>query len=162
MAGILSRLFIVVSVVVFAVVVATFSAKSRDRVETGLLDCIVEGGSGFIFKSTKDLRCEFRRINGDIEPYFGVIRKYGVDIGSTSGGIIRWVVLAPTLKVDEGALSGNYAGISAEATVGVGLGANALIGGFDSSIALQPFSVQSQQGLNFAVGVAELELRSAF
>jgi hypothetical protein len=41
----------------------------------------------------------------------------------------------------------------------LGVGANALIGGSENSIALQPVSVQAQQGLNVAVGVAALSLR---
>ena len=58
-----------------------------------------------------------------------------------------------------GALAGGYAGVSAEATAGLGIGANALLGGSNKSIALQPLSVQGQEGLNIAVGVAELRLR---
>ena len=42
----------------------------------------------------------------------------------------------------------------------MGVGANALIGGSDKSIVLQPLSVQSQQGLNIAAGVASLQLRA--
>jgi hypothetical protein len=45
--------------------------------------------------------------------------------------------------------------------VGVGVGANALIGGSSKSIVLQPLSVQAQEGLNIAAGVASLELRAA-
>ncbi len=57
--------------------------------------------------------------------------------------------------------AGNYGGVSAEATVGLGVGANALVGGSNDSIALQPLSLQGQQGLNVAVGVSQLKLRSA-
>lgn len=135
-------------------------AGAQDRVEIGLLDCVVSGGSGFIFGSTKDLRCEFQHVDGALEPYFGVIKKFGIDIGSTDSSVIRWAVLAPKRELGAGVLAGDYVGISAEATVGVGLGANALLGGSGKSIALQPFSVQSQSGLNFAIGVAGLELRS--
>ena len=39
------------------------------------------------------------------------------------------------------------------------LGANALIGGSNNTIALQPVSVQGQTGLSVAAGVAGLELR---
>ena len=42
----------------------------------------------------------------------------------------------------------------------VGGGANALLGGSDRSIALQPLSITTQQGLNLAVAVAALELRT--
>jgi len=68
-------------------------------------------------------------------------------------------MLAPSKDVPAGALAGNYAGVSAEATADLGIGANALLGGSNKSIALQPLSVQGQEGLNVAVGVAELRLR---
>jgi len=70
-----------------------------------------------------------------------------------------WTVLAPSSDVASGALAGNYGGVSAEATVGLGVGANALVGGSEHSIVLQPVSVQAQQGLNVAVGVLALSLR---
>ena len=136
------------------------ATRAQERVEIGLLDCVVGSGRGFIFGSTKDLHCEFRATDGYVEPYFGAIKKYGLDIGSTDSSVIRWAVLAPTRNYEPGVLDGEYVGVSAEATVGVGLGANALVGGFGKSFALQPFSVQSQSGLNFALGVAELDLRS--
>jgi hypothetical protein len=63
--------------------------------------------------------------------------------------------------VGRGSLAGSYVGASAEATVGAGLGANVLVGGFQRSVALQPVSVSGQTGLNFALGVGDLELRPA-
>jgi hypothetical protein len=58
-------------------------------------------------------------------------------------------------------VGGNYAGGSASATVGIGVGANALIGGSGNTIALQPVSVQGQTGLSAAAGIADMELRAA-
>ena len=69
-----------------------------------------------------------------------------------------WTVLASNDNPDASALAGRYKGVSANAAVGVGLGANALIGGNSNSIALQPLSVQAQTGVNIAVGVAGLRL----
>ena len=43
--------------------------------------------------------------------------------------------------------------------MGLGVGANALVGGSNNSVALQPVSVQGQQGLNVAVGISQLQLR---
>ena len=60
-----------------------------------------------------------------------------------------------------GTLAGVYSGATAEATIAVGLGANALVGGSNRTVALQPLSVTGQTGLNLAVGVASLELRPA-
>jgi len=90
----------------------------------------------------------------------GVISKFGLDIGATSGGQMIWVVYSPTNRI-YGALAGVYTGATAEATVAVGLGANALVGGSNRTIALQPLSVTGQTGLNLAAGVASLELRPA-
>ena len=60
-----------------------------------------------------------------------------------------------------GALAGDYVGASGEATVGVGVGANVLVGGNNRTVALQPVSVQGQTGLNLAVGVSGLTLQPA-
>jgi hypothetical protein len=57
-----------------------------------------------------------------------------------------------------GTLSNTYAGVSGDAAIGIGLGANVLVGGSNRSIALQPLSVQAEAGLNLALGVAGLEL----
>lgn len=138
-------------------------AQNIDRVELGVLNCAVEGGSGFIFGSTKDLRCTFTPADRDRleETYFGVISKYGLDIGSTQKGVISWAVLAPTEDAHQpGALAGDYSGVSAEATAGVGLGANVLLGGSNETYALQPLSVSAQTGLNFALAVSQMQLRS--
>ena len=73
---------------------------------------------------------------------------------------MSWAVFAPG-QVGKGALAGTYAGATADASFAVGLGANVLVGGSNKSIALQPLSVQAQTGLNFAAGVAKLQLKRA-
>jgi hypothetical protein len=92
--------------------------------------------------------------------YVGSITKFGLDLGATAGGEMVWAVFAPTNR-KFGALAGDYGGATAEATVGVGLGANVLVGGSDRTVALQPVSVQGQAGLNVAAGVTDLRLRPA-
>jgi outer membrane protein OmpA-like peptidoglycan-associated protein len=57
-------------------------------------------------------------------------------------------------------LDGDYVGATAGATVGVGIGANALIGGGNKSIALQPLSFEGNTGLNVAAGVGALSLHA--
>jgi hypothetical protein len=68
-------------------------------------------------------------------------------------------VFAPTERLGVGDLAGNYAGAQGSASVGVGVGANVLVGGSANSIALQPLSLQGSTGLSVAVGLAGLELR---
>jgi subtilisin family serine protease len=130
-------------------------------VKVGTLTCNVSSGWGFVFGSSKDLHCTFRGNHSHGEHYTGVIQKFGVDIGYTEGGVLVWGVFAPASDIRQGALEGEYAGATASATVGVGLGANVLIGGLDKSIALQPLSVEGNQGLNVAAGVGAITLKSA-
>lgn len=128
-------------------------------VKVGTLTCDVAAGAGFVFGSTKDLTCTYQPTPARVERYAGTISKWGVDIGYTGKGKLVWAVLAPTSDVRPGALEGEYAGAAAQAAVGVGLGANALVGGFDKSIALQPLSVQGTTGLNVAAGIGSISLK---
>jgi len=54
----------------------------------------------------------------------------------------------------------DHADASAGATVGIGAGANFLVGGSDRAFTLRPVSVEAQTGLNIAIGVSEFQLRS--
>jgi hypothetical protein len=118
----------------------------------------VSSGWGFILGSSKDLRCTFHPTKASGEHYDGSVKKFGVDIGYTNGGVIIWAVFAPTSDLKHGALAGEYAGATASASVGVGLGANVLVGGFDKSIALQPVSIEGNTGLNVAAGIGAIDL----
>jgi len=127
-------------------------------VQIGTLTCNVSGSLGLILTSQKSMLCTFRNTRGLRETYTGVIRRFGLDVGATTGGQMVWSVFAAS-RAPRGALAGSYGGGSAEATLGAGLGANVLVGGSNSSIALQPVSLGGQAGLNLAVGIADLQLR---
>jgi hypothetical protein len=144
-----------------ALVALSGSAQAASGVKVGTLTCNVASGWGFVFGSSRDLHCNFRPNSHRGEHYVGSINKFGVDIGYTEGGVLVWGVFAPTSDVRAGALQGDYAGATASATVGVGLGANVLIGGLDKSIALQPLSVEGNKGLNVAAGIGAITLKSA-
>ncbi len=137
-------------------------AQKQTNVEIGVLACNVEGGVGYIFGSKKNMICTFKHATDDrVVRYSGSITKYGLDVGYTVKSSIIWAVFAPTNQVKDGDLAGNYAGVSAEATAGLGIGANVLLGGLKDSIALQPLSIQGQTGVNVAAGVTGLKLRLA-
>jgi len=125
----------------------------------GTLTCNVAGGVGFIFGSSKQLSCLFNRNNGTAERYTGEIKKFGVDIGFTKEAQIVWLVFSAG-SLAPGALAGSYGGATASGTVGVGVGANVLIGGSNRQITLQPVSVEGSKGLNVAAGIGEVELRA--
>jgi uncharacterized protein DUF992 len=137
---------------------AATPASAAPGVAVGVLNCNVAGGWGFIFGSSRDLNCVLTGTNGVSENYRGTVSKFGVDIGYTQAGVLVWTVFAPQGNLMPGALTGGYAGGTASATVGLGVGANALLGGSGNTIALQPLSITGATGLNVAAGIAALSL----
>jgi hypothetical protein len=133
------------------------SAHAQGGVAAGILTCNVSSGFGFIFGSSRRIDCVFSTTG---ERYVGSINKFGVDIGFTQAAVMVWTVFAPTARLTPGTLAGTYGGVSAGATVGVGLGAHVLVGGSHNTIALQPLSIEGNTGLNVAAGVASMTLRA--
>ena len=134
------------------------STAQAQIVQVGNLTCQVAPGAGFVVGSRKETTCTFQNVAGELEIYDGAITKIGLDIGITDGATIVWSVLAPSGRIVRGALAGTYVGVTAEATIGAGVGANALVGGFHRSITLQPLSASAQTGVSLAAGVAGLTL----
>ena len=130
------------------------------RAKVGSLACNLAPTVGLIVASHQRLSCTYRP-DGPFrrEVYVGSITTVGLDIGVKGGGHMLWAVLAPTAGFPRGALAGAYVGASADVAVGLGLGANALVGGSHRSFALQPLSVEANTGVNLAAGVSELRLR---
>src|SRR5262245_33438192 len=134
-------------------------ADAASGVNIGSLNCNVSGGVGFVFGSSKDISCVFTKPDGTAERYHGEINKYGVDIGFTAEGYMVWAVFAPG-QVAKGALAGKYGGATADVAAGLGLGANVLVGGSGSQIALQPVSIEGMTGLNVAAGFGQITLQA--
>ncbi|MGV8856435.1 MAG: DUF992 domain-containing protein [Devosia sp.] len=142
----------------------TTGAHAQDKVQIGRLECAVEGGIGLILGSSKDAVCSFYDSESaePIEVYYGKVNKVGLDIGFTEKSVIQWLVLAPTTDAyAPGSLAGEYVGVSAQASLGLGAGANVLVGGSADGFMLQPLSVQGQAGINVAVGITGFQLRTA-
>lgn len=133
---------------------------SRGGFNVGTMTCNVAGSVGFVFGSTRSMSCLFTRTDGTAERYQGTINRFGVDIGFTRESTIVWAVFAPG-ALAPGSLAGDYAGPTAQGTVGVGVGANVLLSGNANQVTLQPVSVEGSVGLNAAAGVAALSLRKA-
>lgn len=139
--------------------VAPAASAANAGVNVGTLRCEVDGGWGHVVASSRDMHCVFNPVDGRDEHYTGELSRYGIDLGYTSDATLVWAVVAPSSSMTRGALAGDYGGVSGQATVGVGLGANVLIGGFDRSIALQPLSVEGNTGLAIAAGAGVITLR---
>ena len=107
-----------------AAAVMAFGVPAKaDGVKVGVLSCHESSGWGFIFGSSKGLRCMYHH-GGYSERYNGSVSKFGVDIGYTSGAVIIWDVFAPNAGPERGALSGDYVGVQASAAAGPGAGAS--------------------------------------
>ena len=155
------RLMLGAAIAVAGLGLASAANAAPAGVRVGDLTCNVASGWGFVFGSSKDLHCTYHGNGSHYEHYTGSISKFGVDVGYTTGGVLVWGVFAPTSDMRKGALSGDYVGASAQATVGIGAGANALIGGLDKSVALQPLSVEGSKGLNVAAGIGSISLHES-
>lgn len=141
---------------------AATAASAQGRAKVGTLNCNLSPSIGFIIGSRQRVSCRY--VPGGPFPqeiYVGHFSTAGLDIGVNGGGRMIWAVFAPTNGYYRGALAGTYVGASADVAVGIGLGANALVGGSRRSIALQPLSVEANTGVNLAAGVARLRLHLA-
>ena len=133
------------------------AAPANADIRVGVLRCDVAPGVSFVIGSSKELRCAFHGEGQPRDVYRGYINRLGIDVGYTTGGRIAWWVFAPS-RPGPGALEGGYYGASAEASIVAGVGANALVGGLNNSITLQPFSLAAQGGLDAALTVSGMRL----
>ena len=107
------------------------------------------------------MRCNYAPAGaGPPQAYEGAINTLGLDIGVTAGGILAWTVFAPTQGTAAGALAGEYIGASGDIGLGLGAGANVLLGGSGRTFALQPLSLEGSIAVNIALGVSMLKLRA--
>lgn len=157
--GLLARVCRASLVLAALAVIVTAAIAQPARPVIGTLTCRGDGAIGLILGSREALQCNFETVKGNRTGYAGTLIRLGIDVGAHVDTVLIWTVLGSTTDFPADALQGKYVGASAEVSAGLGVGANALVGGSQYGIVLQPLSVQAQVGLNLAVGVAELDLR---
>lgn len=127
--------------------------------EIGWLDCVVERDIGVMLVSNTSASCKFKPTGGSTERYEGNIAKIGPQIGVTDKKLLQWKVIAINRNAYQpGSLSGDYYGVSAEASVAAGVGAHVLGGGLGGNFVLQPLLAQQQAGLNAAASITRFTL----
>lgn len=144
----------------FAAAAYAAPASAADRVNAGVLVCNAGAAIGMIIESKQELSCTYTPANNaPVQRYAGTIQTVGIDLGVTGGGVMTWGVLAvDKAPVAAGALAGPYGGVTGNVALGVGVGANVLVGS-SNSYALNPVSVEGNVGASLALGVAGLTLR---
>ena len=129
--------------------------------QVGVLTCRLNPSIGFVIAGHQSMECTYQMAGPfPPQPYQGAFNMIGLNVGVTAGGILSWTVFAPTTGMPAGALAGEYVGASADVGLGVGAGANILLGGSGRSFALQTLSVEGSVAVNIAVGVSMLTLRA--
>ena len=145
------------------IVVAPASAHAQTPktwTQAGILTCKLNPSIGFIIAGHQSMECRYAPSDGSPpQAYEGALNTVGIDFGITAGGILGWAVLAPTAGIPAGALAGEYVGASGDLGIGIGAGANVLIGGSARTVALQPVSLEGSIAVNVALGVSGLKLR---
>jgi hypothetical protein len=128
--------------------------------QVGSLSCKVNPNIGFVIAGHQPMECLFTPNDPSLpQAYDGAINTVGLNIGISTGGVLGWAVFAPTTGIPAGALAGDYVGVSGDIGIGVGAGANVLLGGSGRTFALQPLSLQGSIALNVVLGVSSLTLR---
>jgi hypothetical protein len=150
--------FVLATAAAAFVAASALPAAAQSRVQTGVLECLSNPTVGMVVGSVRTMTCVFKPTYGPEQHYSGTRTRVGIDLGVQAGAAIAWAVFAPTVELRDGELAGTYGGVSADAAAGLGVGANALIGGSGNTVALQPLSLEGQVGVNVALGVSALTL----
>jgi hypothetical protein len=144
-----------------AVLAPPIGAQSPAWTQAGMLRCVVNPSIGFIIAGHQSMECRFipNAPNYPPQAYAGALNMIGLNIGISAGGVFGWAVLAPTVGIPAGALAGEYVGASGDIGLGLGAGANVLVGGSGRTFALQPVSLEGSIAVDVALGVSALKLR---
>jgi hypothetical protein len=144
-----------------ALIAAPADAQGPTWAQAGMLNCRLNPSIGFVIFGHQSMECYFHPASGPEQGYDGAINTVGLDLGVSKGGRFAWAVFGPADGVPYGTLAGEYVGASGDVGVGVGVGANVLIGGSNRSIALQPVSLEDSVALDVVAGLSQLKLRAA-
>jgi len=129
-------------------------------VEFGYLECVLTQSTGNVVVSKQTYRCTFDPADDakSNEVYTATTDKIGLDLSKTDEEKLRWLVLAAGNPDHPGSLAGDYGGVSADASIGLGVGAMVLVGGLEDTFTLQPVSVSTQEGIGLSLAVESLDL----
>ncbi len=140
---------------------AAQAAKTSAGAKIGVLNCDTVPNSGFtlLIHSTVGVKCVFKSSQGIVEHYKGETGVgLGIDLHLDRETHTAYTVLAADFKKGEYQMAGKYVGAGGSASLGVGVGAHALIGGNDKSITLNPIAISGQKGIGVEGGLTYLYL----
>jgi len=140
-------------------------AETSAGSELGTLTCktVPNSGLSLIIHSTEDVTCTFKGSAGGAEEHYkgetGV--GLGFDVFVNRETTMVYSVMVVNTKAGNHQLAGKYFGGGGSATVGAGVGAQALIGGGEKNVSLQPLALSGSTGGGVSGGVTYLYLEAA-
>ena len=145
------------------VLAAVPERDARAEVELGILKCKSVPGTriNLVIRSTVDVTCTFDYAGGQ-ERYVGETGiQLGLDLSFKKNEQFAFTVIsANDVPAGNHALAGKYVGGKASASVIVGLGAAALIGGSDDNFGLNPIALEANEGLGASAGLGFLYIEA--
>ena len=157
----MKRFLIVAALALIALASPARTKAQPSWTQIGVLTCRLNPSIGFVIAGHQSMECNYQPAGPfPPQPYEGALNMVGLNLGVTAGGVLSWTVFAPTTGIPAGALAGDYVGASGDVGLGLGAGANVLLGGSGRSVALQPLSLEGSIALNIALGVSMLKLRA--
>ncbi len=143
-----------------AALLAAPAANAAEGTDMGVLTCTLTDVTNVVVYTDEKFSCVFKPKNGEPYNYAGQIKSIGIDLSVTKDMTLVWAVLTTRTDGDVGnQLRGDYVGAGADVEVGAGVGLNALVGGSERAITLQPVSVSGSIGAGASIGIETFELR---
>jgi hypothetical protein len=142
---------------------AVYAAGEGVKMGTLTVKAVPGSGKNLIIRSSVDVEAVFTDTAGKKEYYIGEMGyKLGVDLSIKSHEQLEYAVFSPSTAYETGsyALQGKYFGQKATAQMGIGGGAQILLGGLDKSISLQPLALTGTKGYGVSAGLGYLYLQA--
>jgi hypothetical protein len=133
-------------------------ARAEGSAVLGTLVCKRAGmGQTFVVFSRHPVTCTYNGINGPQE-YTGTTGiALGVDLEWESESTIAYFVMGASWT-PKANLQGTFVGARATASLGLGLTAQAGVGGIGNDISLVPVGIGAQHGIGVAAGISYLDI----
>ncbi|MDO8607450.1 MAG: DUF992 domain-containing protein [Phaeospirillum sp.] len=153
----------IASALVAAAAMFTLSgeAKAEGGVVLGVLTCSkASPGFTYVLHSRNPVNCTYDGVGGP-QKYTGIDGiLFGIDLELNKYAGMGYLVIGGTWK-DKASLEGNFIGAKVSATVGVGIAAQAGLGGIGNDISLVPLGLGGQVGLGASAGIGYLSIDGA-
>ncbi|TAN56908.1 MAG: DUF992 domain-containing protein [Magnetospirillum sp.] len=144
-----------------AVFTLSGEAKAEGGVVLGVLTCTKTGaGVTYVVHSSNPVECTYNGVGGP-QKYTGKDGiLFGIDLEIERMAGMGYLVIGGTWK-DKSSLEGAFVGAKVSATLGVGVAAQAGLGGVGNDISLVPLGLGGQVGIGATAGISYLSIQGA-